>query len=221
MEKHFYRKIYNITLCNFWHRSLSWQDTQHSQNLDTEDLQILRYFRSSFFTFLFFMQKLSGTSSGKNNKSCGIFHHESNKTKFAFFWFVYNFLRNLQESAKCTLLFELQLAVRPLRFLDSYAYALVLRLTPWKETSPRNVSPRAVAGAGGANSGELVAGLAREARGKGLWATRVRFAGSVGVKESPAVGRTGARWRWPPRLPAPASLRPAYATGGGGRFQEG
>jgi hypothetical protein len=23
MEKHFYNKIYNITLCNFWHRSLS------------------------------------------------------------------------------------------------------------------------------------------------------------------------------------------------------
>jgi hypothetical protein len=33
------------------------------------------------------MQKLTGTSSGKNNKSCGIFHHESNKISFDFFRF--------------------------------------------------------------------------------------------------------------------------------------
>jgi hypothetical protein len=30
------------------------------------------------------MQKLSGIISGKNNKSCGIIHHESNKIGFAF-----------------------------------------------------------------------------------------------------------------------------------------
>jgi hypothetical protein len=40
------------------------------------------------------MQKLSGTSLGKNNKSCGIFHHESKKIGFAFFRFLYDFLRN-------------------------------------------------------------------------------------------------------------------------------
>jgi hypothetical protein len=39
------------------------------------------------FTFVFFMQKLTGISSGKNNKSCGIFHLESNKISFAFFDF--------------------------------------------------------------------------------------------------------------------------------------
>jgi hypothetical protein len=44
----------------------------------------LRYCRSRFFTFLFFTQKLSGTSSGKNNKSCGIFHHESKKLGLQF-----------------------------------------------------------------------------------------------------------------------------------------
>jgi hypothetical protein len=60
----------------------------------------LRYYRSRFFTFLFFMQHLSGTSSGKNNKSCGIFHHESKKIEFAFFCFLYSFLRILQDSAK-------------------------------------------------------------------------------------------------------------------------
>jgi hypothetical protein len=41
----------------------------------------------------------------------------------------------------------------------------------------------------------------------------VRFVGVVGGKESPTVGRTGTRRRWPPRLPASASLRPAYAMG--------
>jgi hypothetical protein len=56
----------------------------------------LRYCRSRVFTFLFFMQKLSGISSGPNNKSCSIIHHESNKTGFAFFRFLYDFLRNLQ-----------------------------------------------------------------------------------------------------------------------------
>jgi hypothetical protein len=46
------------------------------------------------------MQKLKGISSGQNNKSCSIIHHESNKIGFTFFWFLYDFLRNLQELAK-------------------------------------------------------------------------------------------------------------------------
>jgi hypothetical protein len=46
------------------------------------------------------MQKLSRTSSGKNNKTSGIFHQESNKIEFAFFQIFYDFLCNLQESAK-------------------------------------------------------------------------------------------------------------------------
>jgi hypothetical protein len=53
------------------------------------------------------MQKLTGISSGKNNKSCRIFHIESNKIGFEFFRFFYNFLRNLQETAKPLLLIEL------------------------------------------------------------------------------------------------------------------
>jgi hypothetical protein len=113
MEKHFYKKIYIITLCNFWHRSYSWPNTQHIQKLATEDLYILRYCRSRFFTFVFFMQKLSGISSGKNNKSCRIIHHESNKICFAFFWFFYDFLRNLQETAKSLYYLSYPFAVRP------------------------------------------------------------------------------------------------------------
>jgi hypothetical protein len=44
------------------------------------------------------MQKLSGTSLGKNNKSCRSFYKEANKIGFAVFWIFYDFLRNLQVS---------------------------------------------------------------------------------------------------------------------------
>jgi hypothetical protein len=100
MQKHFYKKIYDITLCNFWHRCYSWPNTQHIQKLATEDLWFLRYCRSSVFTFVFFMQKLKRLCSGQNNKSCRIIHIGSNKIGFTFFWFFCDFLRNLQESGK-------------------------------------------------------------------------------------------------------------------------
>jgi hypothetical protein len=114
MEKHFYKKIYKITLCNFWLMSSSWPNTQHIQKLDTVDLYNLRYCRSRVFTFVLFMQKLTGISSGQNNKSCGIFHHESNKISFAFLWCFYDFLQNLQETAKALLLLELPLCRKAL-----------------------------------------------------------------------------------------------------------
>jgi hypothetical protein len=122
MEKHFYKKIYIITLCNFWHRVYTWPNTQHIQKLATKSLYILRYCRSRFFTFLCFMQKLSGTSSGKNNKSCGIFYHKSNEIKFSFLWFFYDFLHNLQKSAKALILFQLQLCSRALE--KKYPFAM-------------------------------------------------------------------------------------------------
>jgi hypothetical protein len=63
--------------------------------LATEDLWILRYHRSRFFTFLFFMQKLSGNSLDKFNKSCRALHEKCNKIEFAFFRFFYDFLGTL------------------------------------------------------------------------------------------------------------------------------
>jgi hypothetical protein len=73
----------------------------------------LRYSGSRVFIFVFFMQKLKGTSSGKNNKSCRNINSGSKKIGFAFFWFFYDFLRNLQETAKALLLFEFPIAGRP------------------------------------------------------------------------------------------------------------
>jgi hypothetical protein len=58
------------------------------------------------------MQKLTGISSGQNNKSCRIIHHESNKIGRAFFCFFYDFLRNLQETGKSLLLFQLRFCSR-------------------------------------------------------------------------------------------------------------
>jgi hypothetical protein len=99
IEKHFYKKIYIITLCNSWHRSYSWPNTQHIQKLAIEDSWFLRYCRSRVFTFVFFMQKLKGISSGQNNKSCSINHHGSNKICFTFFLILCDFLHNLQDPA--------------------------------------------------------------------------------------------------------------------------
>jgi hypothetical protein len=45
------------------------------------------------------MQKLSGKARVNIYKSCSVFHKESNKIKFAFFWFVYHFVQLFQESA--------------------------------------------------------------------------------------------------------------------------
>jgi hypothetical protein len=131
-ENNFYKKIYNITLCNFWYRSWSWHNTQHIQNLAIEDLWILRYCRSKFFTFLFFMQKLSGTSSGKNNKSCRIFttnpitlslHFSDSSTIF------YGFYKILQNN---NTIWDPLLHRGPWKDSGSYKYALTLRMSPWK-----------------------------------------------------------------------------------------
>jgi hypothetical protein len=133
MEKHFYKKIYIIALCNFWHRSLSWPNTQHIQKLATEDIWFLRYCRSRFFTFVCFMRKLTVISLGQNNKSCRIIHHEANKIGFTFFWFFCDFLRNLQESANPKYYLSCDFADRPLILFDSYAEALTSQLPPGKK----------------------------------------------------------------------------------------
>jgi hypothetical protein len=63
------------------------------------------------------MQKLSGNSSSKNNKCCSVFHHESYKIGFAFFWIFYDFLWILQESTKWLYYLRCGFADRPLEKL--------------------------------------------------------------------------------------------------------
>jgi hypothetical protein len=114
IEKHFYKNIYMITLCNFWHRSCPWPNTQHIQKLATEVLWFLSYCRSRVFTFVFFMQKLKSISSGQNNKSCSTNHHGSSKIGFTFFWIFCDFLCNLQGSAIWIYYWSLPFAKRTL-----------------------------------------------------------------------------------------------------------
>jgi hypothetical protein len=71
------------------------------------------------------MQKLAGISSGQNNNSCGIFHHESNKIGFTFFLFFCDFLRNLQESGNHFYYWSSPFAVRTLEGI------WVLQCSPW------------------------------------------------------------------------------------------
>jgi hypothetical protein len=137
----------------------------------------LRYCRSRFLTFVFFMQKLTGISSGKNNKSCRIFYHESSIICFAFFSFFYNFRRNLQESAKSQILLELTFCREALGKKSSFAMwslgALPARLR--------------------CNSGRVVAGVRRGGWGGGLGATRVRFGVLDRGGAAPASGTPAAR----------------------------
>jgi hypothetical protein len=68
------------------------------------------------------MPKISVNNSDKNNKSCGILHSEFNKIEFAFFWFSYDFLQILQDSAIHMYYWEPNSAQVPEKFLDSQAY---------------------------------------------------------------------------------------------------
>jgi hypothetical protein len=76
------------------------------------------------------MQKLTRISSGQNNKSCSIIHHESNKIGFPFCRFFCDFLRNLQETGNQFNYWSSPFAKRP-----------------WKDFCVCNVVPRGAAGA--------------------------------------------------------------------------
>jgi hypothetical protein len=67
----------------------------------------LRYIRSRVFTFLFSMQKLSGTISGKNNKSCGIIHNKSKKNWVCSFLIFLRFSTQFTRISKTHVLLEI------------------------------------------------------------------------------------------------------------------
>jgi hypothetical protein len=131
------------------------------------------------------MQKLSGISSGKNNKSCGTIHIESNKIGFAFFRFFHDFIHNLQETGKSLLLFELPFC------REALGKKLFFAMSPL--------------GAASGGPAAIPAGDRRIPAGGGwgseLGPTRVRFGGSIVGEELPEGGHAGGRRRWPLRLP--------------------
>jgi hypothetical protein len=93
------------------------------------------------------MLKLTGISSGQNNKSCGIFHPESNNIGFTFFRFFCDFLRNLQETAKTQVLFKNHFARRSLETSDSYEYTLAFAVRPLELKGASQCAPWRPAGA--------------------------------------------------------------------------
>jgi hypothetical protein len=126
----------------------------------------LIYCRSRVFTFVFFMQTITGISSGKNNKSCRIIHNGSNKIGFEVFRFFYDFLHNLQESGKSLHYWSYPFAGRPSERKVS------LQCSPW--------------GRWPARAGEIPAMCHRSPAGEGK-------EGSYGSLALGFVGWTGTR----------------------------
>jgi hypothetical protein len=108
------------------------------------------------------MQKLSGTSSGKNNKSCRIFYNESKKIEFAFFWFFYDFLHILQDQLNGFTIRDSLSQRGPRKVLDSYKHALGSHLGPWKDWKACNWVPGGRPLAALPDSGEVAAGVGVE-----------------------------------------------------------
>jgi hypothetical protein len=140
----------------------------------------LRYCRSRVLTFVFFMQKLTGISSGQNNKSCRIFHNGSNKIGFAFFCFFCDFLRNLQETGKWQTLLELPFCKKDPGKIFGFAMS-----------SPGRGGRR-----GWPNSGSSPWVLAGEGREEGQGSLVSGFLAGVQVGAAPGVRHDGGPRRW-------------------------
>jgi hypothetical protein len=152
------------------------------------------------------MQNLSGTSSGKNNKSCGIFHHETNKIGLAFFWCFYDFLRNLQESAKALYYLRSAFTTRPLTgFSDSRTGPWFTKISLERTGSPQLGPPGCRPPAALPDSGEVAAGVGEESGG--------------GLVAHLGLGLVGRRGRWKTRRGS--SVAPGVGHRGGGKFQRG
>jgi hypothetical protein len=125
------------------------------------------------------MQKLTGISSGQNNKSCSIIHNGSNKIGFTFFGISCDFLRNLQESGNHFYYWSSPFAAGTLE------RNLSLQCGPWRP------------GSGGPAKFRPTAGQARA--GEGPWVPRGRFRGLIGPGKGSARDGAGGQAPWPPR----------------------
>jgi hypothetical protein len=182
--------------------------------------------------------------TGKNNKSCRIFHNRSNKIEFAFFWNYHDFIRNLQESAKHLHYLRFTFAPGSLGLFDTS------QICPWftknslermesPQLGPRGRPPAALLAEGG---GGLVAHLwidlraRRGSRSGRRWWTAAPggdHRGSSCSGEAAARLRTRAKWRatarageggrhysWGTR-PMELGLATTVLTGAGGRLRPG
>jgi hypothetical protein len=161
----------------------------------------LRYCRSRVFTFVFFTQKLTGISSGQNNKSCRIIHNGSKKIGFAFFRFFCDFLRNLQETVKSLHYWSYPFAVRPLKSFSP------LQLGPWAPAGGtlaefRRTGGRVRPGAGEGRSTGPQGSIPSLRRGRGRAGDgprrRTRAAAAVACRPARGSAKRGEGWRLDP-----------------------
>jgi hypothetical protein len=146
------------------------------------------------------MPKILGNNSGKNNKSCRIFHNESNKIGIAFLWFLYDFLRIFKVSEKALYYLRFGFTGRPLELLSLLQIGPNSRKRPWKEWGRRNVVPGHGGRRGspelGGSGGALGRGRGGEGRGTHRGSTcahgRGRDALGGGLRRWPAVPVAGA-----------------------------
>jgi hypothetical protein len=176
-------------------------------------LWILRYHRSRFFTFLFFMQKLSGNSLDKFNKSCSTFHQESKKTWVCIFL---NFLRismDFTRISKCLILLKMSFCKKIPGGFDSLQIRPQFADWPSERFRVLQCGPRGSWPSGSPESGEFAGVRGRERAGRespppkgslsGLGRVRKR-AGEWSCRRPAAVAA---------RSSAPASSRPGIEKG--------
>jgi hypothetical protein len=144
------------------------------------------------------MQKLSGTSSGENNKSCSSFYNESNKIGMHFLIFL-QFSTEFTRISKTAILFEIHFCTQdPGKFRDLTNMPLLCGSALRKSSHLAMWPLGAVADAGGAIPASSSPGLAGEGgrltRGSPenvLWARLVEKGYRPGWFAAPGGGR---RW---------------------------
>jgi hypothetical protein len=110
--------------------------------------------------------KISRNGLGEYNKSCSSPHQESRKIKFAFVWFSYDFLENLQDSAIWIYYWRCAYAPRPLELSESHNSVRSSHPGPWKEKEPYNWVLAAGHRRSGLDSDEAALGLGRGTAGR-------------------------------------------------------
>jgi hypothetical protein len=98
------------------------------------------------------MLKILGNKLGEYNKSCRIFHKESNKLSLHFSEFTTILYRFYKIQQFTTTIEDSLLHLGPWKELDPHRYTLGSRIRPWKEMGPSNWVPRPMEAAGSPES---------------------------------------------------------------------
>jgi hypothetical protein len=160
--------------------------------LDIEDSWILRYLRSRFFTFLFFMPKILGNSSGKNNKVVGFF--TTNPTKLSLHFSesstIFYVFYKIRPKVKHYL--RIKFHRGPWNFLAFTDIPSTLTIRPLQVLQSHHWGPRRRRSSPPARRQPDLAGVRSRVQGM---LTLERLEGSAGAVTTPASLPGGARWQ--------------------------